>query len=180
MSRASFSDVGWIQSQVPFPSYTYSSSLSQLSLKIHSTNNNKNLKVTKKKKNSKRTPSDLVHAFCHPSQFLSAISAHYLTGQPLREPLSSISAQAWGSLSVPYRRMTELNPDPVLRATLLLHQQPLQCIAGTGNLYVNKGVNVHLIHCVEIISIPLLGRLPPINQCKHFPAIIAFCPSSRC
>lgn len=49
VSRASFSDVGWIQSQVPFPSYTYSSGLSQLSLKIHSTNNNKNLKVTKKK-----------------------------------------------------------------------------------------------------------------------------------
>lgn len=54
VSPAFSSDAGWIQSQVPFPSYKHSSGLFQLSLKIHSTNNNKNLKVIWKKKKKAR------------------------------------------------------------------------------------------------------------------------------
>lgn len=181
VSPAFSSDAGWIQSQVPFPSYKHSSGLFQLSLKIHSTNNNKNLKVIwKKKKKSKSTPSDLSYVFYHPSKFSLAITAHYPNRQPVCKPLFPTWAQMQNPVAVPYRRMTELNPNPVLCATLLPHQQPFQCIPGMDNLYVNKGVNVHLIHWVDIISIPLLGHLPPINQCKHFTAIIAFCTSSRC
>lgn len=180
MSQAFFSDVGWIQRQVPFPSYKDSSSLFKLSLKIHSMNNNQNLKNNLKKKKGKRIPSNLVHVFYHPSKVLFAITAQYLNKQPFREPLYPILAQMKVSIDVPHRRMTELNPNPVVCATLLFYQQPFQCISGTDNLYVNKGVNVHLIHCVDIINIPLLGHLPPINQCKHFTAIIAFCKSSRC
>lgn len=177
MSQSFFSDVGWIQSQVPFPCYKDSSSLFKLSLKIHSINN-KNLKIILKK--GEIIPSNLVRVFYHPSKFLFAITAHYLNKQPFCEPLYPIVAQMKVSMYVPYRKMTELNPNPVVCATLLLHQQPFQCIPGTDNLYVNKGVNVHLIHCVDIISIPLMGHLPPINQCKHFAVIIAFCKSSRC
>lgn len=61
-----------------------------------------------------------------------------------------------------------------------LHQHPLHCMLGMSNLYVSKGVNVHSVHCADIIGIPLLGRLPPINQCKHFTIITAFCKSRKC